>query len=350
MTNAVKLVSLAVSAPEHVINQSEAAEAAAQMFSGRFKDFKHLARVFDNAGIRTRHTARPLSWFMEPHGWQDRMDAYQDEAEKLFVNVASMALERAGMRASDVDCVVTTSTTGFTVPSIEARMAETMGFRGTIQRVPLFGLGCAGGVSGLAIASRLAAGRPGSVVLFVSIELCSLAFRLDELTRPNIIATALFGDGAAACVLRAGEEGLAEIESTGEHLFPSTLGIMGWKVDNTGLGIILDQALPPFAQEHVGPAIANILNRSGLRIDDIDRFVCHPGGTKVLRAIESALSLEPDSLGHERDVLTDYGNMSSPTVLFVLDQVIKDGLPRRAAMVAMGPGFTASCVTLRRAA
>jgi alkylresorcinol/alkylpyrone synthase len=346
----VKLVSLAVAAPEHIILQTEASETAARLFSERYREFRHLAPVFANAGITKRYAARPLAWFTEPHGWQDRMQAYDEVAGELFVKAATMALDRAGLSAGDVDCIVTVSSTGVVTPSLEARHASRMGFRSDIERVPVFGLGCAAGVSGFGIATRMAKGRPGAIVLFVSIELCSLAFRLDALTRPNIIATALFGDGAAACILSTEGKALAEIESTGEHLFPDTLGIMGWRIDDTGFGIILEQSLPPFAQENIKPAITAILERAGLTIADIDRFICHPGGTKVLAAFESAFGLEPGFFEIERGVLADYGNMSSPTVLFVLERAIAAGLPRRSAMIALGPGFTASCVTLKRAA
>ncbi len=351
MTNdTVKLVSLALATPENIILQTDAGETAAKLFAHRYREFKHLASVFANAGITKRHAARPLAWFTEPHGWQDRMEAYAEVSSALFVEAASAALDRAGLTGRDVDCIVTVSSTGITTPSLDARLAERMGFRADIERVPVFGLGCAAGVSGFGIATRMARGRPGANVLFVSIELCSLAFRLDELTRPNIIATALFGDGAGACVLSTRAEGLAEVESTGEHLFPNTLGIMGWKIDDTGFGIILEQSLPPFAQENIKPAITAILNRAGLGITDIDRFICHPGGLKVLAAFEAAFELEPGFFDIERGVLADYGNMSSPTVLFVLERAIQAGLPPRSAMIALGPGFSASCVTLKKAA
>ncbi|WP_160009888.1 type III polyketide synthase [Rhizobium sp. 18055] len=348
MNDTVKLLSLAVAAPDNIITQKEAVETSARLFSERLRDFARLAPVFDNAGIRTRHAARPLSWFTEPHGWQDRMEAYGEVARSLFLETTTKALDRAGLKGSDVDCIVTVSSTGIATPSLDAQLAGMLGLRPDIERVPVFGLGCAAGVSGLAIAARFARARPGATVLFVSIELCTLAFRLDELTRANIIATALFGDGAAACVLRAGEGGIAEVESTGEHLFSDTLGIMGWKIDDNGFGIVLDQALPPFAEKELGPAVDGILKRNGLSRNDIDRFICHPGGTRVLAALESALSIPSEALDHERAVIAEYGNMSSPTILFVLERVLRDGLPARAAMIAMGPGFSASCVTLKR--
>ena len=177
-----------------------------------------------------------------------------------------------------------------------------------------------------------------------------MSFRLDTLTPANIVATALFGDGAAACVLRVGDGGLAYVEASGEHTWPGTLDIMGWNVEPEGLGVIFAQAIPPFAHEHVGPAISGILAKSGRRLQDVDRFVCHPGGKRVVLALEDALSLPPGSLDHERAVLSAHGNMSSPTVLFVLERVLQRGLPDCSVLNAMGPGFTSSCLVLRRAA
>jgi alkylresorcinol/alkylpyrone synthase len=225
-----------------------------------------------------------------------------------------------------------------------------MGFRSDVSRVPVFGLGCAGGASGLSIASRLAQARPGTNVLLVTIELCSLALRLDELTKANIIATSLFGDGAAAIVLRAGDGGQTQIESTGEHLWPDTLDVMGWSVDPLGFGVILRRTVPEFVSSELKPALEKILTRMRLSLADIGRFICHPGGAKVINAIESALALDQGTLDHERDVIADYGNMSAPTVLFILQRALAKGLPARSLLTALGPGFTASCVALRRAA
>jgi alkylresorcinol/alkylpyrone synthase len=202
----------------------------------------------------------------------------------------------------------------------------------------------------LGLGARLAQSRPGSFVLVVAVEACSIAFRMDKLTKQNIVATALFGDGAAACVLRAGEGGLASVEMSGQHTWPGTLDIMGWSVDDTGLDVIFDRAIPPFAEANIAPAIADILARSGLTLGDINRFACHPGGAKVITALERALSLQQGTLDHERMVLADYGNMSAPTALFVLERLIQAGLPPRTLLTAMGPGFTASCVCLKAAA
>jgi alkylresorcinol/alkylpyrone synthase len=351
MSQPVSLVSVATAVPPYRIEQRDAAAAAHRGFSARYADFERLAKVFESSGILHRYAVRPLDWYFEKLGWPERSAAYLDGGLELFIDAATKALDAAGVRADQVDAVVTVSSTGIATPSLEARAAVRLGLRADIERVPVFGLGCAGGVSGLSIAARLAQARPGSVVLMVAIELCTLAFRLDELTKANIVATALFGDGAGACVLRSGGgTGIAEVEMSGQHMWPDTLDIMGWSVDPQGFGVIFDRAIPPFAEERMAPAVSGILQRNGLTLADIDRFACHPGGTKVVEALERALNLEQGSLDIERAILADYGNMSAPTALFVLERLIRSGLPSRTLLTAMGPGFTATCVSLRQAA
>ena len=350
MVQCVKLVSVATAVPPHCIEQRDAAAAAHRGFASRYADFARLARVFESSGILRRYAVRPLEWYFEKLGWPERSAAYLEGGLELFIDAATKAMNAAGVRPAEIDTIVTVSSTGIATPSLEARAAGRLGFRADIERVPVFGLGCAGGVSGLSIASRLAQARPGSTVLLVAIELCTLAFRLDELTKANIVATALFGDGAGACVLRSGDAGIAEVEMSGQHIWPHTLDIMGWSVDPQGFGVIFDRAIPPFAEERMAPAITGILGRAGLRLADVDRFACHPGGTKVVDALERALDLAPASLDIERAILADYGNMSAPTALFVLERLLRGGLPARTLLTAMGPGFTASCVSLKTAA
>jgi alkylresorcinol/alkylpyrone synthase len=314
------------------------------------RDFERLRSIFLNTGIEERRAARPVEWYLEAQGWPERSAAYLEVAGDLFVEAATRALDKAAIAAGDVDTIVTVSSTGIATPSLEARAGERMGFRPDVSRIPIFGLGCAGGVTGLSVASRLAAARPGSNVLLVVVELCTLSVRLDKADKANLVAVALFGDGAAAAVLRAdGEAGVA-IEGGGERTWPGTLDIMGWSVDREGLGVIFDRAIPPFAEENLGPAVDAILAGQGLSRADIDRFVCHPGGTKVVAAIEGALDLPSGTLDHERAVLAKFGNMSAPTALFVLERVLAAGMPDRIALTALGPGFTLSCATLARAA
>ncbi|HEY0445104.1 MAG TPA: type III polyketide synthase [Allosphingosinicella sp.] len=342
----VALLSLATAVPETVLSQGEAKALARTLFGARAGLFDQLAPVFDNAGIERRHIVRPPDWYRGDHGWKARNAVYLEAAEALYVEAAERALDRAGVAADAVDGLVTVSTTGIATPSLEARVAGRMGFRPDAERVPIFGLGCAGGVTGLAVAGRLAAG--GKTIMYVTVELCSTSIRLDKLTKANIVATALFGDGAAAAVLRGGEGGIARIEGGAEILWPDTLKIMGWDVEDPGLAVIFDRAIPPFVADNMAKAVDRILERTGTDRSSIERYTCHPGGAKVVAALEQSLGLADGALDHERAVLRDYGNMSAPTVLFVLERLLAAGMPERTLLLALGPGFTTSGLSLAR--
>lgn len=348
MSATVKLMSVATAVPPYCFQQRDVAAAAHRGFATRYQDFERLARVFETSGIQRRYAVRPIDWYFQQIGWPERTAAYLDGATALFVEATRKALIAAAIDAADVDTVVTVSSTGIATPSLDSRAAGELGFAHDIERVPVFGLGCAGGVGGMAIGARLAQAKPGSNVLVVAVETCTLAFRLDTLTPANIVATALFGDGAAACVLRAGDGGLAAVEMSGQHTWPNTLDVMGWAVDPQGFGVIFDRAIPPFAEAHMEPAVTGILAKAGLTLSDFDRLAFHPGGKKVVTALEHAFGLDRGTLDHERAVLAEYGNMSAPTALFVLDRLIRDGLPNRTLLTAMGPGFTTSSLSLRR--
>lgn len=346
MTTEASLVSLATASPPHVVDQDTVARQARAHLTGRYRDFERLFPVFHNSGVARRQTVMPMEWYLEDRTWPERTKVYLEGALDLFVAAAQRALERAGAAASDVDSIVTVSSTGIATPSLEARAAPRMGFRSDVLRTPVFGLGCAGGVTGLSLAARLAKARPGSIVLMVCVELCTLAFRLDEFSSANVVATALFGDGAAACVVSTDTGGIARIEGAGEHTWRDTLDIMGWRVDPHGFGVIFDRSIPAFATANIGEAVTAVMAGMGLAPEDIDRFVCHPGGAKVLEALELALRLPPGGLDHEREVLAEHGNMSAPTVLFVLQRVLANSPARRLFLSALGPGFTLSGLSL----
>jgi alkylresorcinol/alkylpyrone synthase len=343
------ILSLATAVPPQVIEQTEAKARAREAFGGKKALFDRLSGVFDNAGIARRHIVAPQDWYLAGHGWRDRNAVYLEAAERLFIEAAASALERAGLDARDIDGIVTVSTTGIATPSLEARVAQRVGFRDDVHRVPVFGLGCAGGVNGLALASRLARAEPGTRWLFVTIETCSISIRLDSDDPAAVVATALFGDGAAAAVVMAGEHSVARIRGSAEKLWPDTLRIMGWDVEDPGLAVVFDRAIPPFIEAELANAVDGMCAQLGIGRSEIDRFCCHPGGVKVLDAIEQSLELGQGALNLEREVLRDYGNMSAPTVLFVLDRLINQGLPDKVMMTAFGPGFTCAGLLLEAA-
>jgi alkylresorcinol/alkylpyrone synthase len=344
----VSLLSLATALPPHRISQVQAKEIGRELFSGRKALYDRLSGVFDNAGIEGRNLVAPLDWYAGDHGWQSRNDLYLRASEALFEEAALKAIAAAGLEPSDIDGVVSVSTTGIATPSLEARVGPRIGFKAAVQRVPVFGLGCAGGVSGLATAARLAAADPGSRWLFVCVETCSISIRLDTDDPAALVATALFGDGAAAAVVSTSGKGHAVITGAGERQWPETLGIMGWRVEDPGLAVVFDRAIPPFVTAELAAAVDAILMDMDMTRSDIDRLCSHPGGAKVITAIEDALDLDEGSLDLEREVLHDHGNMSAPTVLFVLQKLLARGLPQRTMMTAFGPGFTCSGLMLER--
>jgi len=342
------LLSLATAVPPHVVKQSDAKAIAREAF-GRKNLFDRLSGVFDNAGIARRNIVAPLEWYVGEHGWKDRNAVYLEAAEKLFIEAATAAIERAGLTPDQIDGIVTVSTTGIATPSLEARALSKVGFRSDVRRVPVFGLGCAGGVNGLSIASNMALADPGSMWLFVTVETCSISIRLDSDDPAAVVATALFGDGAAAAVVTSGKHSLARITASAEKLWPDTLQIMGWDVEDPGLAVVFDRAIPPFVEAELANAVDEMSAKMGVPRDEIDRFCCHPGGVKVIDAIEGALRLNQGELNIEREVLHDHGNMSAPTVMFVLERLLERGLPDRVMMTAFGPGFTCAGMLLEAA-
>jgi alkylresorcinol/alkylpyrone synthase len=215
-----------------------------------------------------------------------------------------------------------------------------------VQRLPIFGLGCAGGAIGLSRAAAVARANPNALVLFLVVELCALCFRRDDFSKSNIVATALFGDGAAACLISCAGDG-AKILAGGEYTWPDSLDVMGWEVTNSGLRAIFSRDIPELVTTKLHDVTVDFLAEHGLTLRDIDRFVCHPGGAKVLDALETAFELEPGELATARDVLREYGNMSAATVMFVLERTLGSGTPwHRALVSALGPGFTAGFTLL----
>lgn len=347
----VYLNGIATAVPPNELPQNLVLENARRILGPRYEQFEKMARTFETSGVQGRYSMVSFDWFEEPKNWPQRNGQYLECARTLYIEVARRALADAGLRADQVDTVVTVSSTGIATPTLEALAWKAMGFRGDIHRVPVFGLGCAGGVSGLSIARSLAAAHPGSHVLMVTLEACTLSFRSDRLQKADIIATTLFGDGAAAACLSTDrlhpDRPGIRLGSGQEELWEDTLDIMGWDVDEAGLGVIFDRSIPAFAEQNLASAVDRALYRAELQRRDIDRFVCHPGGAKVVEAIEASLALDSDSLQQERSVLKQYGNMSAPTVLFVLKKVLDDRCSGQMVLCALGPGFTASFMPLK---
>lgn len=347
---APRIQSLATAVPDHRLSQDDVVRRAADLFGGRFDNLEKLMPVYGNAAIESRYSCVPMDWYMADHGFAERNRLYLEHATVLLARAAGECLDRAGLCPADIDALVTVSTTGIATPSLDALLMERMAFRRDTQRLPIFGLGCAGGVLGLGRAAALARATPGSRVLFLVVELCTLTFRRGDRSPSNIVATALFGDGAAGLVLSCDDDATGPaVTGWGEHTWPDSLGIMGWDVADDGLGVVFSRDIPALVRREMRHAAETYLKTQDLTLERIDSFVCHPGGAKVIDALEGAYGVAQGGLAHTREVLRDYGNMSAATVLFVLERALANGGgARRHLLSSLGPGFTAGFVTLEQ--
>ncbi len=328
--------------PAFVIAQDQAAHYARQLFS-EVRDISRLITVFQNTGIDKRYSCVPIDWYLGEHGWMDRTELYVSNAVDLLEAVTVKLFAETGLQARDIDAVVLISTTGISTPSLDALLVERMGLRRDIQRLPIFGLGCAGGVIGLSRAAQLARAEPGSKVLFLAVELCALTFRKNDISKSNIVATALFGDGAAGAILSTEGEG-PRVRAAGEYTWANSLDVMGWDMAEDGLKARFAKSIPDLVASDFRPLLDAFLARHDVALSDIGGFACHPGGAKVLDALEDAMDMQRGDLKESRGVLKDFGNMSAVTALFVAERMRLMG--QQTLLTALGPGFTAAFLML----
>ncbi len=346
---APRLLSVATAVPPYALDQPAVMRRAESLFARAGLNIANWLPVFSNAGIERRFSCVPIDWYEADHSWKDRNATYLESALDLLAEVATKAVDQAEIQFSDVDQFVVVSSTGIATPSLDAMLMERLPFRDDCRRLPVFGLGCAGGVMGLSRGAQMAAAEPGSTVLVLVVELCALTFRKDDRRAANVVATALFGDGAAAAVLRHDDKPGPRLIAHGERRWPGTLGIMGWDVTDNGLAVIFSRDIPALVRERFLDATKEFLAKTGIPLSEIDGFICHPGGAKVIDALEEVFSVQRGTMVDARNVLRDFGNMSAATVMFVLEATLKRGLKGKHLLSALGPGFTAAFSVLEAA-
>ena len=338
--------------PPHVVTQPRARELAGTVFGEQRRDVDRFLSVFDNSGVERRNFCVAPDWFSQPHTFGERNRRYIDEALPLSADAARAAMVDAGVDADDIDTVCFVSSTGMATPSLDARLVLELGCAPTTRRDATFGHGCAGGVGGLSRCAALARSRPGSNVLLVATELCSLTFRFDDVSTTNLVASSLFADGSAAVVVSTAGEGPA-IVADSTTLWPDTGDVMGFEFTEHGLGVVLDRSVPAVVRRHLGASVDEVCRRAEIAVEEVDHFLLHPGGAKVLDAYTDALPVDRTGLARSWAVLGDHGNMSAPTALFVLQRALHGRSSPRpdpgdvALVSAMGPGFAAEHVLLR---
>ncbi len=335
------LLSLGTALPDHAISQAEIL-AVLERAKGRALS-PRMAQILGNTGIEQRYLAMPTDYYLGERSWADRARVYADVSAMLFQKAATQAMERAGLQAGDIGQIVYISTTGTMTPSVPSRMIEAMGFAQGTRTVPLFGYGCAGGVIGLGLAADLWRAVPDKPVLLVCLELCSLAYDHARMDKKDMVATALFADGCAAAVVGAGDG--PKLGAFAQQTWPDTLDMMGWEIGETGYDLVLARDIPVFVNSHFAPVCDAFLTAQGLEKGTMAEPACHPGGGRVVDALAQYMG---GDLPATRAVLKAYGNMSSPTVLFVVERLLVQGqLTKPMLMTALGPGFVGAMGLLR---
>jgi alkylresorcinol/alkylpyrone synthase len=333
--------------PEHAIDQQAAASVIARTLNLDPERSAALHALFEHTGVRRRRSVVPLERISESRSLARDTTLYRRHALELALAAARSCLEQAGVKGREVDLVVSSSCTGLLLPSLGALLVEPLGLRNDVRRLPLTELGCAGGAAALALAHAHLRAFPAARVLVIAVELPSLTFQTGDSSSANLVASSLFGDGAAAVLLDARSAGL-EIVATHSVMLPSSLDDMGFELRDSGLHVILSKDVPRLIAERAPEVVRSFLARNERPLEDLRFFVLHPGGRRVLEALQSTLRVDAAKTAASWNVLRDFGNQSSASVLFVLRETLARGIPRGYGLLAaFGPGITVELALLR---
>lgn len=343
-----RICGVGLALPQYAVRQEDIKRFAASLFETKLDQLERLLPVFDNACIAVRHLAQPLSWYANEHSFAEANLKYGEIACELAVEAAAKALADSGLTPVAIGAVLFVTSTGITTPTIDAQLIQRLGLSPHAARLPVWGLGCAGGVSGLARAAELVKAVPGRAVLLVAVELCSLTFQRNDFSKSNLVGAGIFADGAAAVVIAADGKG-PEILGAHSTLFADTEDVMGWDVVETGLKVRFSRDIPTIVRRYLPDLLTAACGQWGVAKEELAYCIAHPGGAKVLEAYADSLGIPAVDLSAAYTVLESYGNMSSASVLFVLAEFLRrqPAAGRYGLMLALGPGFSAEQVLFR---
>jgi len=363
-TTAMRIAGVGSAMPEHRFAQPAIAEALKDYWAGKLRKPELLDQVHENARVDFRHLSFPMERYKEFKTWGETNDAWLEVALQLGERAIDQALENAGLKRHDLNAIYVVSVTGVASPSLDARLINRMGLRTDIKRTPIFGVGCVGGALGITRAADYVLAYPTHNAVILSVELCSLTLRRDDMSTANLVSAALFGDGAAAVIVSGADSAAApradeprslsqpgpRILGNGSVFYPNSEDIMGWNISEKGFKIILSARLPDFIRENLPRDVDAFLARYKLKRADIGNWVIHTGGPKVLEAIQDSLDLPESALQPSWECLRQYGNLSSASVLLVLEDYVKQRRPAPGTLgvlMAMGPGFCSELILLQ---
>ena len=343
------ITATATAVPPHVMTRDATKRAMQEVFRLEPRRMAAVMAMFDNARVERRYSVFPIEHLVRPRSLTETIREYQEHAVALSRKVARDCLDRAGLRPADVDFLISVSCTGYMIPSIDAHLVGDLGFRANVRRLPITELGCVAGAMALSRARELVRGLPGSNALVITVELPTLTFQRRDESQANLVSCALFGDGAAAALVTSRDAPGAQIVDTEGHLFPDTLDAMGFDLRDNGFHMVLSKDVPDLLRGEIGEIMIGFLARHGLSLEQLAAFLLHPGGKKILCNLEDDLGIDRAKTVPSWEVLRDYGNLSSATILFVLHEWLARRLAGGAygLMAGFGPGLTAELLLLR---
>ncbi len=340
-----KIQAVGTAVARYPLEQGEIKKFIATLFHSHVDHLDRLLPVFENSCIQVRHLSQPLEWYGTAHSFAETNRIFEQVALQLSEEAALQAMKKANVQPEDIGMVIFVSSTGITTPSLDAKLIRKLGFSSHTRRLPMWGFGCGGGVAGLARGAELAHSLPGKSVLLVTVELCSLTFQQTDYSKSNLVGTSLFADGAAAALIKIDSDGPALLGNY-STLLPNSTHVMGWDLVDTGFKVRFSRDIPSIVRSYLPELLSSACEQWGIKEREIYHYIMHPGGAKVLSAYRESLDLSEDKLKYAYDILTHYGNMSSASVLFVLEKFMAETLPTGdyGIMLALGPGFSAEKV------
>jgi len=350
-----KIINIKKAVFEHKLKQSDTKQYSGYLFEDVYPNIDKLLEVFDNSGIEERNFCIPIEFFQKDNPFSLKNNLFREIALKKSIELIKENISETGLKLDEITDIIFINTTGLSTPSLDASIVNSLKMNPNINRYPIWGLGCAGGVSGIAKANMIAKSNPNAIVLVIAAELCSLTFRRNDLSKSNFVATSLFSDGIASIIV-AGDKSSnrfdikfdVEILSSQSRLYYDSEDVMGWEFLDDGFKVVFSKDIPTIVRDNVKPDIESFLRNNGIGISDIENFIAHPGGAKVIQAYIDSLGLNTDKVFNSREILRKFGNMSSVSVLYVLEKFLSDGFTDGyGLLISLGPGFSSEMCLLK---